>query len=109
MNYISVYSTRDKSEVSVLKNLFAEEKIDFRIEDEGTAMGDPPVSDKRFMVAEKDRKLARELLHQTGFVKEFPHERRTPRRPMKRWMFLFLAALVLVVVAIIVWWFMSAP
>lgn len=107
MDYITVYATTDGSEVAVLKSLFEGKGVDYRVtEDQASAE-----SKKEFylQVAEKDRALARELMHESGYLKvEHPHREASASRG-KKWMFIFLAALVLILVAILIGWFMTAP
>ncbi|MEG9327743.1 hypothetical protein SAMN04488034_101729 [Salinimicrobium catena] len=107
MDYITVYATTDGSEVAVLKSLFQGKGVDYKInEDQASAEGK-----KEFylQVAEKDRALAREILHESGYLKvEHPHREASASRG-KKWMFIFLAALVLILVAILIGWFMTAP
>ncbi len=104
MEYITVYTTTDNGEVSVLKTLFEEEKLDYKIREQQQTAG----QEKIFEVAEKDRKAARELLHQTGFLR-IGHSEKRRSGPSRKWIFIFLAALVLILVAILISWFMTAP
>lgn len=109
MKYVTVYTTRDKSEVSVLKSLFESEKLDFKIIEE-EVIERSVVPARYFQVADKDREDARNILHQTGYLKiHNPHEDRPAASSSKKWIFFFLAALVLVIVAFIIAWFMNAP
>lgn len=107
MKFFTIYSAKDEQEVSILKNLYEDEKIDFRIVEPEGSLGinkDP----KRIQVAEKDREKARELLEQTGFLRvESLHSQQSRRTVGKKWIFIFLAALILVLVAILVTWFMN--
>ncbi|MFV8836977.1 putative signal transducing protein [Salinimicrobium soli] len=109
MRYITVYTTTDKSEVSVLKSLFEKSKIDFQLQEEKPPpAGERPIPEKRFQVNEKDREKAREILHETGYLRVQTHQNQsTSRKPMKRWIFLFLAALILVLVILLITWFMN--
>ncbi|WP_029037341.1 putative signal transducing protein [Salinimicrobium xinjiangense] len=106
MEFFTIYSTRDEQEVSILKNVYEEEKIGYRIlepETSGTHEGQ-----KRIQVAEKDREKARELLDQTGFLRvDSLHSHKPRRMPGKKWILIFLAALILVLVAILITWFMN--
>ena len=107
MEYINVYATSDDNEVAVLRSLFAGTNIDFKIkENEITTAGK---KEKFFQVAEKDRKVARELLHESGYLNLEHSHRHISANRGKKWMFIFLAALVLVLVAILIGWFMTAP
>lgn len=108
MKYFTVYTTKDKSEVSVLKDLFEQEKIDFQILDnEDTAASSTGMPEKRFQVAEKDREKAEELLEQTGFLRIGRLNPSSPKRmPANKWILIFLAALILIIVAMLITWFM---
>lgn len=107
MDYITVYATSDDNEVAVLQSLFSGRNLDFKIrEDQMSTTGK---KEKYFQVAEKDRKAAREILHESGYMNlEHPHREASANRG-KKWMFIFLAALVLILVAILIGWFMTAP
>lgn len=110
MKYQTVYTTRDKNEYTVLKDLFEEEKIDFKIlEDRSTKSGAGDVADQRFQVAPGDREKAEELLEQTGFLRSANVQAtKLQRMPARKWIFFFLAALILIIFAILVAWFMNA-
>lgn len=107
MDYVTVYATTDANEVSVLRGLFAEHHIDFKIK-EGETLGQGE-TEAFFEVAEKDRKKARELLHETGYLHVKSPSHRSASTRGKKWMFVFLAALVLILVAILITWFMNVP
>lgn len=113
MKYITVYSTRDKGEVSVLKSLFEAKKLDFKIIEE-EVIERSVIPSRHFQVAEEDRDEAREILHETGYLKiHTPHESTHERKPAvgmaKKWIFVFLAVLVLIIVALVITWFMNVP
>lgn len=106
MEYVTVYATTDGSEVTVLKSLFESKNLDFRISESEISSGK---KEQYLQVAEKDRKEARSLLHESGYLRmEHPHRQASTTRG-KKWMFVFLAALVLILVAILIGWFMTAP
>ena len=109
MEYLTVHTTTDKAEVSSLKALFEGEGIHYRVieeERETTAHRDQP--EQRFQVREEDRDKARKVLHESGYL-HIGHSYDETRRkaPVKRWMFLFLAALVLLIVILLITWFMN--
>ena len=105
MEYITVYATTDETEVGVLKSLFQDRGVEYKI----TADKEVTSGQQFIQVAEKDRALAREILHESGYLKvEHPHSQASATRG-KKWMFFFLAALVLILVAVLIAWFMSAP
>ncbi len=107
MEYISIYATSDETEVAVLKSLFEERNVEYRVSEDNAITEEK--NERYFQVAEKDRALAREILHETGYLK-IDHAHREPSATRgKKWMFIFLAALVLILVAILIGWFMTAP
>jgi hypothetical protein len=107
MNFFTIYSTRDEHEISILSNMYNEENINYKILDEDDS-AEKEKDLKRIQVAEKDRDKARELLDQTGFLRiGLSHERNIRRGKGKKWILIFLAALVLVLVAILITWFMN--
>lgn len=107
MEFFTIYSTKDEQEVSILKNVYEEEQIDFRIQEPETSsqgVDDP----YRIQVAEKDKDKAKELLEQTGFLRVDTLRSQSPRRTGgKKWILIFLAALILILVAILITWFMN--
>lgn len=106
MDYTAVYATTDDSELAVVKSLFERRNLDFRISEGLISTGK---KEHYVQVAEKDRKKARELLHESGYLRvEHPRREASANRG-KKWMFIFLAALVLILVAILIGWFMTAP
>lgn len=103
MDYITIYSTKDPNEIAVLKRVYSEEGIDYRVHDV-----DKTGEVQRIQVAEEDKSKARELLDQTGFLTASQAHAPVRRRmPGKRWIFIFLAAFILVIVAVVIWMFMS--
>ena len=109
MNFHTIYSSADKSEISILENLFRDEGIEYRIQqDKHEAAGGEDQVEKRIQVEEKDRDKAKELLDQTGFLRVGGSTVDTqPRRKPGRWVFFALAALILVIIALILGWFMN--
>ena len=63
MNHFTIYSTKNSNEIAVLKRVYGEEGIDYRVEG-----GNGPEDVKRIQVAGSDKTKARELLDQTGFL-----------------------------------------
>ena len=108
MEYVSVYTTSDKSEISLLKSLFEREKLDFRIVTINNASEITITPETVFEVAEEDRDEARQILHKSGLlqIKAHHHEAQSST-PMKRWVFLALAAIILILVIFVIWWFMN--
>lgn len=107
MNFFTIYSTRDEHEVSILSDLYNEENLEYKILEPDNSV-EKEKDLKHIQVAEKDRDKARELLDQTGFVRiGHLHDKKIRRGKGKKWILIFLAALVLVLVAILITWFMN--
>lgn len=103
MEYITVYSTKDKNEIAVLERVYTEEGIDFRVDDT-----DEVGQVKRMQVVDEDKTRARELLDQTGFLTASQAHAPVRRRmPGKKWIFIFLAAFIIIIVAIAILMFMN--
>lgn len=109
MEYVTVHTTTDKAEISSLKALFEGKEIHYRIlEEEHQAIADKDQPEQRFQVREEDREKARKLLHDSGYLRiGHAHDESERKAPLKRWMFLFLAALVLLIVILLIAWFMN--
>ncbi len=75
----------------IFLSLFAEDGAGFRMNPRGVAGDD---SD--------------ELLREGAIRSAYQFHRKGRKRPIKRWMILFLAAVVVVIVALLVMWFMRA-
>ena len=103
MDYHTIYSTRDLNEIAVLKRVYSEEGIDFRIGET-----DQTGEVKRLQVAENDKSRARELLEQTGFLTATQAHVPVRRRMAgKRWIFIFLAVFIIIIVALVILMFMN--
>ena len=103
MEYITIYSTKDKNEVAVLERVYSEEGIKYRVDDT-----DEIEQVKRIQVAERDKNKARELLEQTGYLAASnAHSPVRGGRSRKKWIFIFLAAMIIIIVAIAIMMFMN--
>jgi|GEM_PF-3783439 hypothetical protein len=103
MDYFTIYSTKDRNEIAVLKRVYSEEGIDYRI-NKTDEVGEV----ERIQVAEKDKTKARELLDQTGFLAASGAHAPVRRRMAgKKWIFIFLAAFIIIVVALVILMFIN--
>lgn len=103
MDYFTIYSTKDKNEIAVLERVYGEEGIDYRLDDT-----DETGEVKRVQVADRDKTKARELLDQTGFLAASQAHAPVRRRmPGKRWILIFLAVFILIIVALVILMFMN--
>ena len=110
MKYQTIYATSDRNEISVLKNLFEQEKIDFKIVQEENVPSKAAPVRERFQVAEDDREKARELLDQTGFLSpdSVYAAEPSPAQPSRKWIFFLLGALLLIILIFLIGWFLAA-
>ncbi len=113
MNYSTIYRTHDSAEVSIIKHKFEEEKLNYQVLDEHTnssagiaGMGGEGM---RIQVQESQIDKAKTILKQIGYLGEWKGDIKKQRRnqPAKKWIFIFLAALVLIIVAFLIMWFMN--
>ena len=113
MEYSTIYRTHDSAEVSIIKHKFEEKNLRYHILDENNnssagiaGMGGEGM---RIQVQESQIKKAKKLLEEIGFLGEWKDDLKKERRkqPTRKWIFIFLAALVLIIVAFLVMWFMN--
>lgn len=113
MEYITIYSTDDRTEISILKNLFDQEKIDYKVLGEATnssaGVAGSGITGIRLQVRDDERERAKEILVESGFIGHRKTTSTTPRQNPRigKGVLIFLAALVVVIVAIIIVWFMN--
>jgi hypothetical protein len=109
MKLKTIYSSTDKSEISILTNLLEKSGIDCKVYRDGhKTQAKRDLVEKRVQVPEKDWSQAKEILDQTGFVQVGgTRTRLSSGFRSKRWLFLSLAALVLLIVAITIAYFMK--
>ncbi|MCM4160505.1 DUF2007 domain-containing protein [Antarcticibacterium flavum] len=113
MEFITIYNTHDTTEVSILKNLFDKEGIEYKVLGEATASSAGIAASGntgiRIQVREDEREKAKEILVESGFLghKKDHHTKRRSGPAVNRWVLIFLAALVLVLVALLITWFMN--
>jgi hypothetical protein len=113
MEFITIYNTHDITEVGILKNLFEKEGIEYNVLGEATAssagIAGSGNTGIRIQVREDDREKAKEILVDSGFLghRKEEHSRRRNPAGVNKWILIFLAALVLVLVALLITWFMN--
>ena len=99
MNYITVWETAQQNQLVLLRNLFEQEKLDFRILDQNT--NNNFATGARVQVEEKDKTRAEAVLRDNGFL-----EARTVVRDdvsSKRfWIWFFAALLILIIAAALI-------
>ena len=113
MNYIDVFRTSDRHELAILKNLFDDENITYRTHgeamDSAANIGGLGNDGMRIEVEESEREKAAEIIKRSGFLSHSYNiskpERTKPQ--VGKWVFVLLAALVVLVAIIFFIWFMS--
>jgi hypothetical protein len=113
MEYFTVYRTHDSAQVSIIKHKFEEEKLNYQILDEhinsSAGMAGMGGEGMRIQVQESQIDKAKTILKEIGFLGEWKENLNIKRKntPMRMWIFIFLAALVLIIVAFLIMWFMN--
>ncbi|PRX52516.1 putative signal transducing protein [Salegentibacter salegens] len=114
MKYIDVFRTSDRHEHSIIKNLFDDERLDYRshgeVTDNATNIGALGNDGLRIEVAESDRDKATEIIKRSGFLGQ-SHNIAQPKRrkpQIGKWVIIVLAMLVVLVAIILFVWFMNA-
>lgn len=106
MDYILIYATEDDNEISILENIFRDKGVKYEIHTGPTGNTSKPLQ-KKVLVAEEDKEMAKELLDQTG-LPVARHDSHTTRRiASNKIILIFLALLILVVIAFLITWFMN--
>lgn len=104
MSYTTVYESADRSEINIIRNLFEQEELDFRVFDEST--NDTLPLGVRIQVADEQLENAMAILNQNGFLGETENQPQAVSKT-RFWIYLFLALLFVIIVAILINWFMN--
>jgi len=119
MNYVNVFRTSDRHELSILKNLFDDENIAYKTYgeamDSAANIGGLGNDGMRIEVEESERERATEIIKRSGFLdnsytgKTFQQTSHSARRKpqVAKWVLVLLASLVVLVAIIFFIWFMS--
>lgn len=103
MRYISIYDSAERNEISIIKNLFEQHQVDYRVLDE--VANDTLPLGVRVQVLEEHGDLARAVLTENGFLG--PRQDKVERVTKTRfWIYLGLALLAVIVAAVLINWFM---
>ncbi|MEP6261068.1 MAG: DUF2007 domain-containing protein [Gillisia sp.] len=113
MEYTTIYTGDDQAEISIIKHLFEENNIPYNVLGEATAssagIGATGNMGMRIQVPVDQVDRAKNILRDNGFLGEMKkgREKRRKEPRFSKWMFIFLAALVLIIVSFLIMWFMS--
>ncbi|CAN5128301.1 hypothetical protein BH23BAC2_BH23BAC2_04820 [soil metagenome] len=111
MEFITIYRSQEISEITLIKHLLDENKIDYQIFDETTSgiIAGANVTGSRIQVPKNEVDHAKAVLLENGFLGDWQKGRRKsntqPR--VSKWVLIFLAALVLIIVSFLIMWFMN--
>lgn len=115
MKFIELYHTEDRIKILQVKNLLDRENIDYRILndtlDKSLDKSAIVKKEKTIEVADKDLEKAKQLMNENGITREKVIGNNSiskARTPLGKWLFIILASFVLVIVALLIIWFMSA-
>ena len=112
MEFITIYTGDDQAEISIIKHLLEENNIDHTVLGETTAssagIGATGNGGMRIQVPKDEVDHAKEVLLETGFLGNWQKGRLKKQTTYRfKWVLIFLAALVLVLVAFLIMWFMN--
>ncbi|SKB47608.1 Putative signal transducing protein [Salegentibacter holothuriorum] len=113
MNYVNVFRTSDRHELSILKNLFDDENIAYKTYgeamDSAANIGGLGNDGMRIEVEESERERAAEIIKRSGFLGQSHNISKPARRKpqVAKWVLVLLALLVVLVAIIFFIWFMS--
>ena len=113
MEYKTIYTGDDHAEISIIKHLLEEHSIHYNVLGEATAssagIGATGNMGLRIQVPEDQVDRAKNILRDNGFLGEMKkgREKRRKEPRFSKWMFIFLAALVLIIVSFLIMWFMN--
>lgn len=112
MEYVTIYTGDDHTEIAIIKNLLEENNIDYKILGEATAssagIGATGYMGMRVQIPEDEVDHAKSVLLETGFLGNWQKgklKRETTNR--SKWVIFILAALVLIIVSFLIMWFMN--
>lgn len=118
MEYTTIFSSHDRTEVTIIKHLFEEHKVDYNILGETTndaaGIAGSGGTGMRVQVPADQVEKARSILLKNGYLGSQDKEtikignRKRRKKPViSRWILIFLAALVLIIVALLIMYFMN--
>ena len=101
MKYITVFDTPQQNQITIIRHLFEQHQIDFRIFDESTNAAIPV--GVTVQVEENQVEKARSLLKENGFMGT-PTPGPEGSENKNYWIFLVVALLAIIAVSILVNW-----
>lgn len=96
MKYVTIYDTPQQNRVTIIRHLFTEHQLDFRIFDESTNSAIPV--GVRVQVREDQVERARNILRDNGFLGT-PMPRPQDNENKRFWIFLLFALLAVIIVS----------
>lgn len=99
MDYTTIWETREQNQLILVKNIFEQNNIDYRMLGENLNTNFP--LGVRIQVAHGQEEKAGALLRENGFIQD-PSPGGEKVSPTKFWVWLFIALLVIIIVAILI-------
>ncbi len=99
MSYVTIYHTRQTNKEAIIRSLFEEHNINFRILNEATNSAVPV--GKSVQVVEDQVKEASDILKANGFFGNTAANQGSGKN-MKYWMILFLALLLVILFSVLI-------
>ena len=101
MPYTTIWESRQQNQLVLVKNIFEQNNIDYRFLDENSntnfALG------VRVQVAQGQEEKAGAILRENGLIKD-PSPTGGRVAPLRFWIWLFVALLIVVIVAFLINW-----
>lgn len=99
MKYITVFDAPHQNQVTIIRNLFEQNQLDFRILEESTNSAVPVGA--KIQVEERDVERAKKILKENGFLGTPVPEPRSRLNVRFLW-YLLLALILIVVISVLV-------
>ena len=112
MEFITIYTGDDQAEISIIKHLLEENNIEHNVLGEATAssagIGATGNMGMRIQVPKNKVDDAKDVLLENGFLGNWQKGRLKKETTNRfKWVLIFLAALVLIIVSFLIMWFMN--
>ena len=103
MNYVTIYRTNKQNQIIILKGIFKENNINFRILRDTDPAEFPP--EIKVQVVERDREKAQAVLRENGFISS-PGDSQGSVAMAKFWLWLVIALLALITASFLINYFL---
>lgn len=112
MEFITIYTGDDHTEISIIKNLLEENNINYKVLGEATSssagIGATGNMGMRIQIPEDEVDHAKNILLETGFLGNWKKSKlKKDGANRSKWVLIFLAAVVLIIVSFLIMWVMN--